>query len=100
MKRLPKSVKVLTETYKVQVSKTLLKDHNAEGMLEPWSYTIFIDESILAHPRALRRVFLHELMHAYCFESGLHEFIGGQAAECTAQTLSAFVLQLGEQKLV
>jgi hypothetical protein len=98
--KLPKKIKVLTEVYEIKFAKGLIETENAEGMTYPDMYLILIDENLKDNKKAFKRALWHELVHAYMFESGVHEFTSRDANEMIAQTLSAFILQIGDQKLL
>lgn len=92
--KLPSSIKVLTETYKVRVVKGLIESEQAEGMCDPGKYTIYIDDSLLLTPRALKRTFYHEVGHAFAFECGLHECLAASSIEMFCQSFSALICQV------
>lgn len=92
MKKLPKKVLVLGETYFVKRIKNLTEKENIEGYVEAHKYTIGIDSSLKG--KYMWRVFYHELGHAFCYESGLHEILSGQALELFCQGFSGLILSL------
>lgn len=87
-----KSVSILGEIYQLKHVIGLMERDGCEGYCDPHSYTIFIDDSLRRNNRRVyRRVLLHEICHAYAFESGLHEFMSHQACEMFAQSMSGLV---------
>ncbi len=92
LKRLPKEILILGETYRLKRVKGLLASEQLEGYVSPHEYLIVVDASLGG--RVLERVLLHEIAHAYAFESGLHEILSSQAIEQFCQTISALISQL------
>lgn len=93
-----KSIQILGEVYQLKHVKGLMEREHCEGYCDPHSYTIFMDASLRRNkPRVYRRVLLHEICHAFVFESGLHEFMSHQANEMFAQTMSGLVDKLYPQ---
>jgi hypothetical protein len=86
-----KKFQVLGETYALNLVKGLMDDDGCEGYCDAHNYAIFVDASLMKNKRVFRRVLLHELCHAYAYESGLHEFLSGQALEQFCQTASSFI---------
>lgn len=87
-----KSISILGEIYQLKHVIGLMERDGCEGYCDPHSYTIFVDDSLRRNnKRVYRRVLLHEICHAYAFESGLHEFMSHQACEMFAQSMSGLV---------
>ena len=91
------SFQILGETYRLKLVKGLMERDGCEGYCEPHSYLICVDASLRRNKRVFRRVLLHELCHAYAFESGLHEILSAQALEQFCQTMSSLVDKLHPQ---
>lgn len=92
--KVPKTVKVLGEVYNVRLVEGLINDEGAEGMCCPTTYTISIDPTLLAEPRAFLKCYWHEVGHAFAFESGLHDSLSPQACEMFCQAFSNFICKL------
>lgn len=90
--RLPKTVTVLGEVYKIKLVTGLMEADGVEGFCDAHLYMICIDKSI--KKRALAKVYWHEVGHAFAYESGLHEFLSPQAREMFAQTFSNFMCKI------
>lgn len=94
--KIPRRVNVLSEVYLVKWQRGLRESHGADGMCDPDKYTIYLDPALRSNARVLKRVLWHEIGHAYCFESGLHENLHLQAIEMFCQNFSALVCQSGK----
>lgn len=92
--KLPKRIRVLTEVYRVKLIKGLVERDGCDGCLDPYLFLISLDNTLLNKPRALKRTFYHEVGHAFCFESGLHEFLSAQSLEMFCQNFSALICQM------
>ncbi len=91
--KLPPRITVLSEVYKVKWKRGLAESQGADGMCDPMAYTIYLDASLKTNPRALKRIFWHEVGHAFCFESGLHENLPLAGIEMYCQAFSGFMCQ-------
>lgn len=92
--RIPKSVDVLGETYKVIFIKGLSEKQGLDGYADPENYVIALDARLKKIPRVLKRVYLHEVAHCFAFESGLAESLSRDACEMFCQNLSGMICQL------
>lgn len=92
--RVPKSVCILGETYKIRIVKGLAEAQGCDGCLEPYLFLISLDAGLLKSPRALKRTLLHEIGHALAFESGLHDVLPHAALEQFCQAFSGCVDKL------
>lgn len=90
--KLPKSIQILGQPYRIVLDKGLIKREGIEGYVLAYEYVIGIDASLKG--LVLRRVLYHEIGHAYCYESGLHEILTGQSLEQFCQTFSGLLESL------
>lgn len=90
--KLPKKISVLGQEYKIKQVKGLMEKENIEGSCSSHEYLISVDASLKG--LVLRRVLYHEIGHAYCYESGLHEIMSHQALEMFCQTFSGLIESL------
>jgi hypothetical protein len=97
--RIPKSVNVLGHVYKVQwVHQAKLGDHRAH--VEYPTRIIRMDNELNKNPYYAWLYFLHEVRHAYQFESGMTQLLGQQAMELDADGFASFVASLKSQGIV
>jgi Zn-dependent peptidase ImmA (M78 family) len=89
---LASEIEVLHAKYNIFHVQGLGEEYDTDGFCEFEEPAIYIDLD-LPKERKLR-VILHEITHAYAFESGLHEFLDDQSLEMFCQTLSGFLLSL------
>ena len=89
-----KSITILGEVYKIKLIKGLMESEGVEGYVEPHDYEICIDAGLARNKRVFLRTFYHEVGHAFAFESGLHEFLSGQALEMFCQSFSKVMCDL------
>lgn len=85
---------ILGETYTLNFVKGLIDSEGLEGFCDAHSFKICVDASLKENKRVLKRVLLHEICHAYAFESGLHEVLSHQALEQFCQTMSSVIGKL------
>jgi len=90
-----KSINVLGQVYKIKMVKGMNEKTGAIGLCDAEKSLISLDSSLKG--KYLRRVLLHEIAHAFAFESGLYEFMNQQSSEMFAQSLSSFLVQLKNQ---
>lgn len=90
-------VLVLNQIYSVNTVFGLAENTGADGVCDNQDKTIELDADLSLDD--MRRVLLHELMHAYLFESGAVEFIDEQAEEMICQSLSGFLNGVMEWKI-
>lgn len=91
------TIHILGESYQVKFVTGLIERDGIEGYCEAHKFLICIDSSLKKNPRVFRRVLLHEICHAYAYESGLHEVLSGQSLEQFAQTMSSLIDKLHPQ---
>lgn len=90
--RLPKTISVLGEVYRVKRVNRLIERHQMEGYVDAHRFEIGIDKGLKG--RILERVWLHELGHAFAYEIGLHEFMNEQSLEMFCQGFASFLAKL------
>lgn len=90
--RLPKKISVLGHDYKIARVRGLMEKEGIEGSCSSHEFLISVDASLKG--LVLRRVLYHEIGHAYCYESGLHEIMSHQALEMFCQTFSGLLESL------
>lgn len=88
------SYQILGQTYRFKLASGLIERDGIEGYVDPHSYLICVDSSLKKNRRVFDRVLAHELAHAYCLESGLHETLSATALEMVCQTMSSFICQM------
>ena len=92
--RLMVSVPILGEIYAININAT---DEDTAGECSNIDQTITLSTRLKAHPDYLWRVLLHEIGHAYIFESGLAEILTDREQELIAQTCGSLMNQLFEK---
>lgn len=87
-----RSISILSANYEISITSGLAESHNAAGLCDPNSSKITIDEAL--SPTQFAKTMLHEICHAWQFESGLHEVLNEQSSEFVAQTFALVVTEI------
>lgn len=93
--KLPKKISILGQDYTIKPVKGLMERESIEGSCSSHEFLISVDASLRG--LVLRRVLYHEIGHAFCYESGLHEILTGQALEQFCQTFSGLYESLKDK---
>jgi len=89
--KLPKSVQILNSTYKIKLDKSV-RDRNRCGECDLFDKEISLDPDLKGN--SLAQTLMHEIIHAYQFESGIMQFMEIQACEMMAESLANLILSL------
>jgi Zn-dependent peptidase ImmA (M78 family) len=92
--KLPKTVEVKGETYKVKRKKNLKDDdgHECDGLHDHINKEILICSAI-KDDKTLLLTFLHELNHAYMEECHLREGLSRQMEEAVAECIAQGIVK-------
>ena len=88
--KIPPQIDILGQTYKIQVKEdATIEGKPVDGYCDFANYLIVIRKS--RNKQYMHRTYLHEIAHAYAYESGLYEILTAETQEMFAQTLSGFL---------
>lgn len=91
--RLPKSIDVLGTEYRVTRITGLSARDGIEGFCSASEYIIALDAKLKG--KYLKRIFFHEVGHAFSYECGLFDALNSnEACEMFCQSFSALICQL------
>lgn len=86
---IPKSVQILNHKYSIKLAKHLARDQGIEGVCNGNTKAILIDADL--DKNETLECLMHEIIHAYQFESGFSQVLDRQAQELLAEGFASFI---------
>ncbi len=85
----PKKINVLGHTYRIIEKPKMSESAGHDGLCDATNKIIYLDKGL--HKEDKLRVLMHEIMHAYQFESGFCDVLDRQAQELLAEGMAGFL---------
>lgn len=92
-----KSINVLGHDYQIRLVDEIKQAPEAGGLCSHPDRIIYISKDCLISKEQSLLYLLHELRHAYQFESGTFQVLGRAGAELDAEGFTSFILSLKKQ---